>query len=222
MYELFSSITESNMTFPLFTACIAAALLCGGIVAVLSWLRSRISSGFFTSLVLLPPIVCVLLLMVNSNIGTGIAVAGAFSLVRFRSVPGRAKDIVSIFLSMTAGLACAAGYIWVALVFTAAVSLAAFGLSFIKLNSDDEFDLKITVPESLNFINEFDDLLGKYTLSHRLLKVKTCNMGSLYKIEYKISMKRAEESKMFLDELRCRNGNLEITLCEAGERSDEL
>ena len=167
-------------------------------------------------------IVCTVIAMVNGNIGTGVAVMGAFSLIRFRSVPGKARDIVVIFLSMTAGLACAGGYIGIALAFTLIVCLCMILLTLIPMGGERTMDLHITIPESLRYANEFDDLFQKYLKSHRLVKAKTANMGSLYKLHYRVELKDAKQSQAFIDELRCRNGNLEIALCEIMEGADEL
>ena len=163
-----------------------------------------------------------MILMVNGSVGTGIAVAGAFSLVRFRSVAGKAKDISAIFLVMTAGLASAAGYVVIALLFTVLVSAVILVLSHLSFGQKDAFELHITVPETLQFAGAFDDLFAKYTNSHRLVKTRTTNMGSLYKLSYDIELKDPTASQAFMDELRCRNGNLEILICEKMEGSDSL
>ena len=160
--------------------------------------------------------------MVNGNIGTGIAVAGAFSLVRFRSAAGKAKDISSIFLVMTAGIACAAGYLAIALLFTVIASALILLLSQISMRCDRLLDLHITVPESLHFADAFDDLFAQYTKQWKLIKTKTSNMGSLYKLDYKIELKELSSMQEFLNALRCRNGNLEIALLESTQEGEEL
>ena len=160
--------------------------------------------------------------MVNGSIGTGIAVAGAFSLVRFRSVPGKAKDIVSIFIAMASGLACAAGYVTVALIFALVSSIFMIAVTGIKVSSEKESELKITIPETLNYNGSFDDIFEKYTKYHKLIKIKTSNMGSLYKLTYRIDLKDPESTKEFIDELRCRNGNLEIALSDKEDGVEEL
>ena len=167
-------------------------------------------------------IVCTVIAMVNGNIGTGVAVMGAFSLIRFRSVPGKARDIVVIFLVMTAGLACAGGYVGIALVFTILVCLGMLVMAVIPMGSERSLDLHITIPESLRYANEFDDLFSKYLKAHRLIQAKTTNMGSLYKLHYRVEMKDVKQSQAFIDELRCRNGNLEISLCVLMGGMEEL
>ena len=223
MYELFDTILlGSDIDVMTYLICLLAAGLCGVVTALASAFRNQASKSFLSSLILLPMIVCTVIAMVNGNVGTGIAVMGAFSLIRFRSVPGKARDIVVIFLAMTAGLACAGGYIAIALLFTLLVSLGMVIVSLIPMGSERSMDLHITIPESLRFANEFDDLFSKYLKAQRLVQVKTTNMGSLYKLHYRVEMKDAKQSQAFIDELRCRNGNLEIALCEVMGGADEL
>lgn len=222
MLSIFNSIISGKISVAAYAACLLCAGLCGLIAALsVSW-KNSVSRSFFTSLIVLPPIVATVVLMVNGNIGTGIAVAGAFSLVRFRSAAGKAQDISAIFMAMTAGLACAGGYVWVALLFTVVVSAMFVLLSRVPLNSDKFLDLNITVPESMHFADAFDDLFEKYTKSWELAKVKTSNMGSLFKLSYKIEIRDASQAKEFLDEIRCRNENLEVALMEADIGGDEL
>ncbi len=223
MLELFDSIMiGTSITLDTYLICLLASGVCGVLTALAASFRSHASKSFLTSLVLLPMIVCTVIAMVNGNIGTGVAVMGAFSLIRFRSVPGKARDIVVIFLAMTAGLACAGGYVGIALVFTVLVSLGMVVMALIPMGSERSMDLHITIPESLRYANEFDDLFGKYLKSHRLMQAKTTNMGSLYKLHYRVEMKDAKQSQAFIDELRCRNGNLEISLCEILNGMEEL
>ncbi len=222
MENIFSSVNTGTITTDTYFLCLAAAFACGIIAAVTSGFRSNTTKSFLSALILLPPIVQTVITMVNGNIGTGVAVMGAFSLVRFRSAPGKARDIVSIFLTMTAGLACAAGYAVIALIFTAAVGAVMMLLSATALNSDRQRDMRITVPETLEFSGAFDDIFEKHLKSHRLVSVKTSNMGSLYKLQYKIELNNPSQLKEFIDELRCRNGNLEIAVSETVEGSDSL
>ena len=222
MLNLFTSISAAGATTSTFLIGLAAALVCGGLTAAASSYRSRISAGFTASLVLLPAIVMTVIAMVNGNVGTGVAVMGAFSLVRFRSVPGKARDIVSIFLVMTAGLACAGGYVAVALTVTAVACLGMVLCAHLPARDAGLMDLRITVPESLHFDGAFDEVFAEYTHFHELCSVKTTNMGSLYKLYYQVELKDRRQAQAFLDALRCRNGNLEIALARAEERSDTL
>lgn len=222
MQAIFNKVFAETFTLQSYFYCMLAALACGLIVAFAVSFRNKVTKSFIISLVLLPMIVQTVITMVNGSIGTGVAVMGAFSLVRFRSVPGKAKDIAAIFLAMTAGLACATGYIAIAITFSLIMGVVLVILSNIPMGDDRFLDLRITVPEALNFANEFDDLFEKYTHKHHLYKTKTTNMGSLYKLYYKIQIKDAAKVKEFIDELRCRNGNLEIAVCDAPEGNEDL
>ncbi|MPM64030.1 hypothetical protein SDC9_110916 [bioreactor metagenome] len=164
------------------------------------------------ALALLPFLVQVVILLVNGNLGAGVAVAGAFSLVRFRSAPGTARDITAIFLAMTVGLACGMGYLALgafAAVIVCAVTLIAKVLS--PAVGEADRDLKITIPESLDYSGLFDDLMDQYTNASALINVKTTNLGSLYCLHYHIQLKDTASEKELIDHLRCRNGNLDIS-----------
>lgn len=171
---------------------------------------------------MLPAIVETVILMVNGNVGTGIAVAGAFSLVRFRSAPGKARDIAAIFLSMTSGLACAAGYLAIAVIFSAIVGVLMVLISLVPLKADAEYDLRITVPETLNFSEVFEEVMKEHCREYKLIEVKTTGMGSMYKLKYCVILKDVLKQKNLIDELRIRNGNLEISLCRSSIGSEEL
>ena len=222
MSAIFDSILSEGFSVTMFLACLAAAGICGLVASLIMGKSGEASKGFLISLVVLPMVVCTVILMVNGSVGTGIAVAGAFSLVRFRSVAGKAKDISAIFLVMTAGLACAAGYVVIALLFTILVSLVILLLSQLSFGQKEMYELHITVPETLQFAGAFDDLFSRYTHTHRLIKTRTSNMGSLYKLTYEIELMDISMNQNFLDELRCRNGNLEILLAEKMEGADAL
>ena len=222
MSSIFSSVLTGSFSVGLYLLCLLVAGVCGVITALAMSRESSASRSFLISLVVLPIIVTTVILMVNGNVGTGIAVAGAFSLVRFRSAAGKARDISAIFLVMTAGLACAAGYVAIALLFTLIASGVLLLLSRIPMSCDRCVALHITVPESVHFADAFDDLFEEYTKSRKLIKAKTSNMGSLYKLDYKIEMKDPEAVQEFLDALRCRNGNLEIALLNDAEGGEEL
>ena len=212
MSSIFSSVLTGGFSVGLYLLCLLFAGLCGTIAALALSRESSATRSFLISLVVLPIIVTTVILMVNGNVGTGIAVAGAFSLVRFRSAAGKARDISAIFLVMTAGLTCAAGYIGIALLFTILASGLMLLLSRIPMSCDRFVALHITVPETVHFANAFDAPFDEYTKSRKLIKAKTSNMGSLYKLEYLIEMKNPSAVQELLDNLRCRNGNLEIAL----------
>ena len=222
MPAIFDSINSGSFSDGGYFICLAAALVCGVITAFAASFRTRSSRSFLSALVLLPMIVHTVITMVNGNVGTGVAVMGAFSLVRFRSVAGKARDIAAIFLAMTAGLACAAGYVGIAVLFTLIVCAVMLLLGALPLGNEAEMELNVTVPETLRFAGQFDDLFEEYTKKHRLTKTKTSNMGSLYKLQFRIQMKDVGKIQEFIDKLRCRNGNLEIAICEASEEAEVL
>ena len=192
--------------------CIGAALVLGLVTSLLYMYKNSYNKGFATALVLLPMVVAAVVSVVNGNIGIGIAVGGAFGLVRFRSAPGTARDILAIFLAMAAGLICGSGYVLLAVCVVLLVCLIGFVLLTVGYGgkSFKTRELRITVPESLDYTGAFNDILKKYTSSFELEKVKTTNMGSLYKLYYKINMKDPKKEKEMIDAIRVRNGNLEI------------
>ena len=218
----FESILGTNTMINVYLICLGVSLLCGALAAFAAAFRSYATKSFLICLILLPMIVTTVIMMVNGNVGTGVAVMGAFSLVRFRSVPGKAKDISAIFLTMTAGLACAAGYVVIAVLFTLLVSLVMVVLSFVPMGEQKMLDLTVTVPETLHFHNAFADVFEKHTSSCRLVCTKTTNMGSLYKLSYKVRLKDRGQIHAFIDDLRVRNGNLEISLAEAQDNAEDL
>ena len=222
MQFTFDSILDTNPMMNAYFIALAVSLVCGALTAFAASFRSYATKSFLVCLILLPMIVTTVIMMVNGNVGTGVAVMGAFSLVRFRSVPGKAKDIAAIFLTMTAGLACAAGYVAIAVVFTLLVCAVMVVLSFIPMGVQKMMDLTITVPETLHFHDAFADVFAKYTSSCRLVRTKTTNMGSLYKLFYKVRMKDRNQLQAFIDDLRIRNGNLEISLAEAEDNGEDL
>lgn len=192
--------------------CIGAALILGLITSLLYMYKNSYNRGFAAALVLLPMVVAAVVSVVNGNIGIGIAVGGAFGLVRFRSAPGTARDILAIFLAMAAGLICGSGYVALALIVVVLVCLIGFILLSVGFGGKGFKSrmLRITVPESLDYTGAFDDIFRKYTTSCELEKVKTTNMGSLYKLFYKIDLKDPRKEKEMIDAIRVRNGNLEI------------
>lgn len=197
-----------------FLICCAASLVLGAVAAAVYMYRHDYSKNFVVTLALLPLIVQAVITLVNGNLGAGIAVMGVFNLVRFRSIPGSAKDIGSVFFAMAIGLATGMGFLTLAVLFTAIVSVAnvAYALSPFGRQSEPAKTLTVTVPEDLEFDGMFDDVLARFTERHELTEVSTTNMGSLYQLRYRVRMKRAGEEKQMIDELRCLNGNLKITL----------
>ena len=206
--------STDQITASVYLVCSLASLALGAVIAFAAGFRSRQSKSFMLALLLIPVIVQMVIMLVNDNVGAGVAVIGAFSLVRFRSAPGSAKEIVSIFLAMATGLATAKGYIALAAVFVIVISLIMIISTYVRFKEKDDLvrELKITIPEDLNYAHEFDDLFDTYTKRSKLLNVKTTNMGSLYKLSYEVELKSEDNVQSFIDDLRTRNGNLEIAV----------
>ncbi len=197
------------------------SIILGAIIAASFNFRNKKSKGFLMTLSVLPFIVQIVIMLVNGNVGTGVAVMGAFSLVRFRSVPGNAKDICSIFLAMAAGLAT--GTMHLILASLAVIVVCALNVVYTLIpdsgSAGAEKELTILIPESLDYASVFDDIFDNYTTQNELTQVKTVNMGSLYKLKYTIKLKDKTKEKEMLDEIRVRNGNLEV-ICSRS-RSNE-
>lgn len=221
---MLNSILTDVFSIETYLICMVASLVLGVVLAWVHSLYNSSSKGFVRTIALLPVIVQMVIMLVNGNLGTGVAVMGAFSLVRFRSVPGNAKEINSIFIAMAIGLATGMGYLGVAVLFVVIVGGVSilFNITNFGEPRQREKELKITIPEGLDYTGIFDDLFKKYTTKNELVKVKTANMGSLYKLDYRIRLRNDNEEKLFIDELRCRNGNLEITCGKVTFGSDEL
>ena len=209
---MLNSIIETDLTLSSFLICTAVSLALGIGLALVSRFHARTTQSFAVTLAILPVVVQVVIMLVNGNIGAGVAVAGAFSLVRFRSAPGTAREIGVLFLGMAIGLATGMGYVTLAALTFVIVSAALLALTALHFGQHDSGEriLKITIPEDLDYEGLFDDLLAQYTTSHSLVKVKTTNMGTLYELEYRITLRSESIPKAFLDALRCRNGNLNI------------
>lgn len=208
-----SIISGSGLSLTSFLICTAVSLILGLAVAGLCMVKNKASKSFVLALAVLPAVVQMVIMLVNGNIGAGVAVAGAFSLVRFRSASGSAREIAMIFLAMAIGLATGMGYVAAAAIFFVILALFILLLTFTRFGAgkENERSLKITIPEDLDYDGLFDDLFQRYTSSHELEKVKTSNMGTLYELEYKVVLKDEQMPQAFLDELRCRNGNLNIS-----------
>ena len=209
---MFSSIISGSVTASVFLACTAVSIVLGLGAAWVFMYKSQYSKSFVVTLALLPAIVQMVIMMVNGNIGTGVAVAGAFSLVRFRSAQGTAREIGSLFLAMALGLATGMGYLAIAVLFffIMAAFMLLLGISGFGTEKNTVKELRITIPENLDYQGIFDDLFSKYLSFFELYRVKTTNMGSLYELRYRVTLKDEKQSKQLLDDLRCRNGNLNI------------
>ena len=230
MFEnLFKGLFDTDLTTVIsvtdFLLCLGFSLVLGLVMAFAYMYRTRYTKSFVVTLALLPAVVCVVIMLVNGNVGTGVAVAGAFSLVRFRSAPGSAKEIVTIFLAMGAGLIAGMGYLGFAALFT--VIMCAMFLLYNALAGNARSEavnktIKITIPEDLDYTGAFDDIFAEYTRKNELVKVKTTNMGSMFRLTYNVTFRDATKEKEMIDRIRERNGNLEIMVSKQENRVAEL
>lgn len=205
-------------------AAMASALVLGIVIAVL-YKSSAVHIGSVTTiLAVLPLLVASVIMIVNGNLGTSVAVLGAFGLVRFRSAPGSAREIGFIFFAMAVGLAVGMGFLSLAALITLVIGAAITGLEKMHFGSEvpKERELRITIPEDLNYHGIFEDLFQKYTKSAYLERVKTTNMGTMYELSYRVELRNPEQDQEFMDALRCRNGNLSILLGLVQRDKNEL
>ena len=229
MDAIFKGIFDNELTQLIsvqdFLLCLGVSLVLGLIMAAAYMFKNEHTKSFLVTLALLPAVVCVVIMMVNGNIGAGVAVAGAFSLVRFRSAPGSAKEIVTIFLAMGAGLIAGMGYLGFAALFTLIMCAMFLFYNALAGNARSEAvnkTIKITIPEDLDYTGAFDDIFTEYTKKNELVKVKTTNMGSMFRLTYNVTLKDAIKEKEMIDRIRERNGNLEIMVSKQENRVAEL
>lgn len=213
----------SNISTEEFLLCCLASIVLGAAIACIYMFRHTYSKNFVVTLAMLPLIVQVVITLVNGNLGAGIAVMGVFNLVRFRSIPGSAKDIGSVFMAMAVGLATGMGYLILAVIFTLIIAVVNFVyvVSPFGKQKEPEKLLRITIPEDLEYEGVFDPVLARYTSDHELVEVQTTNMGSLFQLEYSVRMREPGMEKSMIDEVRCLNGNLKVSLARAPQ-SHEL
>ncbi len=220
---MLNSVIGTSMTTVSFLVCTIASVLLGFITALASTYKNQCSNSVFTTIAILPMIVQVVMMVVNGNIGTGIAVAGAFTLVRFRTIPGRARDILFMFTAMGIGMATGTGYLGVAAVLACLVILLNIlytGSKFTKRKPVQRY-LRVTIPEDLNYTHVFDEIFAKYTTRCEFQGVKTTNLGSLFRVTWDLDLSDVDQEKDFIDEIRTLNGNLEIS-CNISKPETEL
>ena len=229
MDTIFQGIFDTELTRLIsirqFLLCLGVSLALGLMMAAAYMFRNEHTKSFLITLALLPAVVCVVIMMVNGNIGAGVAVAGAFSLVRFRSAPGSAKEIVTIFLAMGAGLIAGMGYLGFAALFTVVMCAMFTVYNLLAENAKGEAlqkTVKITIPEDLDYPNVFEEVFSEYTKKCELVKVKTVNMGSMFRLTYDMTLKDLSLEKQMIDRIRERNGNLEIMVSKRETPSSEL
>lgn len=211
---MFNSVINGNLTLMSSSICIICSIILGLIISLVYMKTSRYSKNYIITLAILPILVSTVMIMVNGNLGTGIAIAGAFSLVRFRSMPGNSKEIMSVFFAMTIGISIGAGYVFFATLITITVALMIILFYFINFGEDkNKYKvLDIVVPETLDYDNIFDEVFNKYANKCELLRIKTTNLGSLYELRYNVTLKEGCKEKEFIDSIRVRNGNLKVSM----------
>ena len=223
---MFDSVFSSGVTITSFLLMTLASVVSGAMFAFVMSFKIKSSKRFFSVISLLPFIVAVVVMFVNGNIGAGVAIGGAFALVRFRSRQGSADEIAAIFGSMVAGVVYGMGYLFFGVITLVVIALGYVIISLIPIfrhkNKNEEKILKITIPESLEYVDVFDSVFKKYLKEYERVGVKTTNMGSMYKLSYKIVLTKPENEKKFIDELRIRNGNLEIGIVPYVEEQNVL
>lgn len=221
MWEsLFETSVVQSLTMRSTLLVLLSALGLGLLISLV-YLKNRGregSSSLAVTLIMLPAIIAVIILLVGNNVARAFSLAGAFSLIRFRSAPGDPKDIAYVFFTLAVGLACGMGYVIYAAVVAAVLCLAIVALDLLKYAQPKATParLKVTLPEDVDYQGLFDDLFAEYTTSHQLQRVKTVDFGSLFELTYSISLRSDGDQKRFIDQLRCRNGNLKIALYTAG------
>ncbi|MBQ4509932.1 MAG: DUF4956 domain-containing protein [Clostridia bacterium] len=208
----------------MFFTCIGVAIALGLIAAFVYMYKNQFSKTLVITMAILPPIVCVLIMLVSGSIGAAVAVGGVFALTRFRSAQGSAKEITQIFLAMAVGLTTGLGYIYIAIILVLIVEamLVIFTLTKFGESSPKRRTLKVSIPEELDYTDIFDDLFEKYTNNHTLIKVKLKNLGTIFQLTYDIQLKDPKQEKIFIDEIRQRNANLDILCSRQLTNSDEL
>lgn len=212
--SIFTDTISSSVSIGAMLICTIVSIILGVVIALTHKMTSKYSKNFLITLAILPVLVQIVMIMVNGNLGTSLAIAGAFGLVKFRSLPGTSKEILSVFFAMAIGLATGMGHIFLASMMTIIISLAIILFCKVKIfdTKNGEKILKIVVPENLDYTNMFDDIFANFTKEIKLEQVKTTNMGSLFELSYRVTLKNDINEKKFIDEIRVKNGNLKVAL----------
>lgn len=218
---MLNTVLAEPVTLVGVVACMAAAILLGVLTALLFLYRSRHSTGFVLAVAMLPLLVAVVIMMVNGNLGTGIAMAGAFALVRFRSFEGTAREITAVIMSMTLGLALGMGYIGIAALFFALAAVCILLLTKIDLGAalPQEKYLRITIPDNCDHNGLFDEVFAEYTTRAKLTRIRSVDMGTLFELYYEVVFKEPRVPKGFIDAIRARNANLDVVVSDMPERA---
>lgn len=224
MTNLFGSIFANSLTVGSFLLAIITSMVLGVVLSLVVMYKNKYTKSFISALVLIPAIETVVIMLVNDNLGIGLTVAGSFALIRFRSVKGNARELAAVFMAMTIGIICGTGYLMVAVLFTLVLCVSMFLLTVLNFGEQPKSErvLRITIPESLNYDEVLDEVLEKYTDNYELEQVKTLSLGSLFRLDYNVTLKKGTSIKQMIDELRTRNGNLEIVCSKASVNREEL
>ena len=224
MFTSILSSVEGNLTMQNGLLCTVVSVALGVLIAVIYMQQGNYSKNFVVTLAMMPVLVQVVIMLVNGNVGTSVAVLGTFGLVRFRSVPGTSREIANIFFAMAVGLATGMGYITFAVAMFVVVGgmFLILGKTSFGERKYDEKDLRITIAEDLDYTDIFEDIFQEYTSKCSLEQVKTTNLGSMYELKYHITLKDAKKEKEMIDQLRCRNGNLTIICGKRSTLQEEL
>lgn len=227
MLEAVFNSTTANTAISLESSIITmiVSFVLGGIISITymkTCNKSGYSQNFALTLILVPTVIAVIILLIGSNVARAFSLAGAFSIIRFRSAPGDPKDISYVLFTMAAGLACGVGFFGYAVLFTVFLCLLMFTLNIFNFGAKkiSQKLLKITIPEDLDYEGAFDEVFTQYTTGFELRKIRTTDLGSLYELVYTVTMNNSTNQKEFIDALRCRNGNLNITLVMTADTAE--
>ena len=214
MLESIFQTTTATVSLQNCLICIGVAIVLGIVISAVHKATTKTTTNFLLTIAILPALVQVVILLINGNLGTSFAVAGAFSLIRFRSMPGNSKEIITVFWAMTIGLALGMGYVVFSIIVTAIIAILMLIISKVldRIEGTHTKKLKVVIPENLDYNEVFNDIFSKYTVKQELVKVKTTNMGSTFELTYMITLKDKINEKEFMDEIRVRNGNMLVMI----------
>lgn len=213
LFTTTASVTELSFSDAILTLLLSFAL---GAMISITYMKTQTvyTQSFALTMIVLPTIVAIIILLIGSNIARAFSLAGAFSIIRFRSAPGDPKDIAFVLFTMAAGLACGVGAYGYAVLFTIVLCLLMFLLKAVKFGSKSSTQklLKVTIPENLSYEEAFAEVFNVFSVQYELRKVRTTELGSLYELVYAVTLDPSTNQKELLDAIRCRNGNLDISL----------
>lgn len=214
---IFNTSSQTDVQLSDFIVILLGALAVGVLISIfyiLTHKNETYTASFPATMIMLPIIVAVIIRLVGTNAASALSLAGAFSLIRFRTEPADPKDIAYVFFALAAGLGCGIGYIGYALMFTVILCVITLVLKLMNYGAGNERSmyLRISVPENLNYENLFEQTLTQYTNTHKLMQIRTTDFGAVFEVRYAIELKKGVDTKAFIDELRTKNGNLNIIM----------